>query len=81
MEPFQLELVNDYQKIAATYDGMGSLIGDPIAGITALQQYNTFTQDAGQMFINIAQQLGKNDILFNTDEPGATWAVISPSTR
>ena len=71
--PFDLELINDYEKIYATYDGLGVLVSDPVEGITSVQQYNSLTQDAGQMFINIAQSLDKNDILFNKDEPGATW--------
>jgi hypothetical protein len=76
LEPFDLELINDYAKLYATYDGLGLLVSDPIAGLTAVQQYNSLTQDAGQMFINIAQALDKNAILFNKDEPGATWALL-----
>jgi hypothetical protein len=74
--PFHLELVNDYAKMAATYDGMQTLLSDPLAGLAALQQYHSLTRHAGQMFINIAQALNKNDILFNTDEPGNTWSLL-----
>ena len=76
LEPFHLELVNDYQNLAASYTAMQTLISDPIGGLAGLQQYNTLTQDAGQMFINIAQQFDKNGILFNKDEPGATWGIL-----
>jgi len=76
LEPFHLELVNDYIKLAANYDGLSMLVSDPIEGLTSVQQYNSLTQDAEQMFINIAQSLDKNDILFSKDEPGATWAVV-----
>ncbi len=79
MAPFHLQVVNDFENIAATYDKFASLIGDPLSGIAAIQQYRTLTQDAGQMFINIAQTFDKNDILFNTSEPGATWAILLQS--
>lgn len=79
LSPFHLQLVNDYGSIAATYDNIGNLIADPVNGIAAIQQYRTLTQDAGQMFINIAQTFDKNDILFNKDEPGATWAILLQS--
>lgn len=77
--PFHLQLTNDYANIVATYDGMSALVSDPLGGISAIQQYRTLTQDAGQMFINIAQTFDKNDILFDKDEPGATWAILLQS--
>lgn len=77
--PFHLELLNDYANITASYAGMGALISDPLNGVAAIQQYRSLAQDAGQMFINIAQTLNKNDILFNKNEPGATWAILLQS--
>ncbi len=76
LEPFHLELVNDYTQIAATYPGIGTLLTDPLGGLAAIQQYNLLTQDTNKMFINIAQAFDKNDILFTKDEPGATWAIL-----
>ena len=76
LEPFHLALINDYFKLAATYDGMATLISDPIGGLGAVQQYNSLTQSTFQMFINIAQALNKNDILFDKNEPGAAWATL-----
>lgn len=74
--PFHLALINNYMKIAATYDGMATLISDPIGGLNAVQQYNLLTQNTFQMFINIAQAFNKNDIIFTKNEPGATWAIL-----
>lgn len=74
--PFHLALVNDYSTMAATYEGMQTLISDPLGGLAAVQQYRTLAQHAGQMFINIAQTLDKNAIIFRTDEPGATWSLL-----
>ncbi len=76
LAPFHLELVNDYATMAATYDAMQTLISDPLGGLAAVQQYRTLAQSAGQMFINIAQTLDKNAILFRTDEPGMTWSLL-----
>ena len=77
--PFHLQLLNDFANIITTYDGMGALISDPLNGVSAIQQYRSLTQDAGQMFINIAQTLDKNDIIFDKNEPGATWAILLQS--
>ncbi|MBY0294284.1 hypothetical protein K2Q08_03060 [Patescibacteria group bacterium] len=79
LAPFHLQLVNDYANMVTAYDGMQSLIGDPLGGVAAIQQYRTLTQDAGQMFINIAQTFDKNDIIFDKNEPGATWAILLQS--
>jgi len=79
LAPFHLQLVNDYANMVTAYDGMQNLIGDPLGGVAAIQQYRTLTQDAGQMFINIAQTFDKNDIIFDKNEPGATWAILLQS--
>lgn len=79
LEPFHLQLVNDYTKLAKTYEGLKTLVSDPLNGISSIQQYRTLTQDAGQMFINIAQTFNKNDIIFTKDELGATWAALLQS--
>lgn len=79
LEPFHLQLVNDFENIATTYDKFEALVGDPLNGIAAIQQYRALTQDAGQMFINIAQNFDKNDIIFSKDELGAAWAILLQS--
>jgi hypothetical protein len=76
LAPFHLAIINNYEKMVATYSGMESVLSDPIEGIAALQQYNAAGQDAYAMFINIAQAFDKNDILFTKDEPGAAWAAL-----
>lgn len=76
LAPFHLQLVNDFTKIAATYSGFQSLLSDPLQGLAALQQYNSLTSESARVFINIAQALDKNDILFNKDEPGALWGLL-----
>ncbi|MCX6819928.1 MAG: hypothetical protein NT019_01405 [Candidatus Adlerbacteria bacterium] len=74
--PFHLGLLNDFAKMIATYADMQTVLSDPLRGLSGIQQYNSFAQDGGKMFINIAQALGKNGILFTKDEPGASWALF-----
>lgn len=76
LSPFHLQLANDFAQIAATYPQMQKLISDPIAGLAGAQQYNSLTAESARVFINIAQTLNKNDILFGKDEPGALWPFL-----
>lgn len=74
LEPFHLQLVKNFSEIASLYPAIEAMISDPVAGLAAIQQYNTLTAQTGTVFINIAQAFSKNDILFTKDEPGALWA-------
>lgn len=76
LSPFHLQLANEFAQIAATYSQMQKLVTDPIAGLAGAQQYNSLTAESGRVFINIAQTLNKNDILFGKDEPGALWPFL-----
>ncbi|MEI6863999.1 MAG: hypothetical protein WCK46_01325 [Candidatus Adlerbacteria bacterium] len=74
--PFHLGLLNDFAKMIATYGDMQTVLSDPLRGLSGIQQYNSLAQDGGKMFINIAQALEKNGILFTKDESGASWALF-----
>jgi hypothetical protein len=76
LAPFHLQLVNNFQKIANTYDLMDDILTDTVRGSTGLQLYQSLTQETFRVFINIAQAFNKNGILFKKDEPGAAWAVL-----
>lgn len=75
--PFHLQLVNNFQKIAETYAPMGTILTDPLRGLTAVKDYQTLTQETLLVFINIGQTLNKNGILFTKDEPGSAWGVLT----
>ena len=55
---------------------MEAVLDDPIRGLTGLQKYKTMGDEAGRVFINIAQALNKSGILFSKDEPGALWTKL-----
>jgi hypothetical protein len=76
MVPFQLVLINNFEGIADTYPGMQTLITDPIAGLTAVQQYNSLTGETSDVLASIAQALNKDGILFNKDDPGSVWTAF-----
>lgn len=75
-EPFHLAIVNDFAHIADTYPDIESLISDPLRGLVGLQKYQTLGDEINRMFINIAQTLNKDGILFSSTDPGRGWAVL-----
>jgi hypothetical protein len=79
LAPFHLQVVNDYFKIAASYADMHTLLADPLRGMVGLQNYESLMDEEGRMFINIAQTLNKDGILFTKDEPGSAWGVFLAS--
>ena len=79
--PFHLQIVNNLVKISDTYRGMQALMQDPLRGLSALQLYQTTTDETGRVFINIAQELNKSDILFSKDEPGVAWNLLLPQQQ
>jgi hypothetical protein len=79
LSPLHLSVVNAYATIAATYPDMQASLTDPLRGIVGIQTYEAQLDMLGRVFINIAQDLSKNGILFNKDEPGSAWSfVLSP---
>lgn len=79
LAPLHLSIINDFASMAATYADMSTVIDDPLRGIAGLKAFDSLADEAGRVFINIGQELGKDGILFTKDEPGAAWsALISP---
>ena len=74
--PLHLKIVNDMSLIAATLPDMGTVLTDPLRGIAALQSYSSLNGEMERVFINIAQSLQQNGILFTKDEPGSAWADL-----
>lgn len=81
LAPFHLQIVNDLVKMSDTYRGMQTLMQDPLRGLAAVQLFEATMNEAGRVFINIAQELNKSDILFNKDEPGAAWNLLLPQQQ
>jgi len=71
-----LQLINSLSQISDTYSDMKQILTDPLRGLSGMQQYRALGDITWQVFINIAQTLAKNGILFNKDEPGATWQLL-----
>jgi hypothetical protein len=76
LSPFHLQLVNDYERITASYDDMQVVLTDPLRGLYGLQTYQSAASMSVKVFTNIAQAFNKNGILFSKDEPGAAWAAL-----
>ena len=75
--PFHLGIVNDFAHIADTYPDIEALISDPLRGLVGLQKYQALGDEIDRMFINIAQTLNKDGILFSSTDPGRGWAVLT----
>ncbi len=76
LSPFHLELINEYERLAGSFDDMRLIISDPLRGLQGLQVYQSAAGMSVKVFTNIAQALNKNGILFKKDEPGAAWAAL-----
>jgi len=76
LAPFHLQLVNNFARIAKSYDAMALVLTDPVQGLSGIQTYQTLTNETVRVFINIAQAFTKGGILFTKDEPGASWAAL-----
>lgn len=73
LAPFHLAILNNLSQTADTYSDMQALLTDPLRGLAALRLYQSSSNETVGVFINIARELHKDGILFNTDEPGALW--------
>jgi hypothetical protein len=76
LSPFHLELINEYERLAGSFDDMRLVVNDPLRGLQGLQVYQSAAGISVKVFTNIAQALNKNGILFKKDEPGAAWAAL-----
>jgi len=76
LAPLHLQLVNDYEAMAAAYPDMRTITDDPLRGLAAVQRYSGLMDEARRVFTNIAQTLNKDGILFNKDEPGSNWTAF-----
>ncbi len=81
LAPLDLQIINTFVAIAATYPDMAAIGSDPLRGLAALQNFNAYIAQQGRLFTNVAQELAKNGILFDKGEPGATWSAYIPTTQ
>lgn len=73
LSPLHLQIVNDFSAIADSYTDMEAAPTDPLKGAAGLQAYQSLINEITRVFINVAQQLKQNGILFTKDEPGNAW--------
>ncbi len=78
VSPLHLRIINNFSQIAATCEDMRTIISDPLRGFGGMQAFNSLTGETSRLFTNIAQSFSKNGILFDSDEPGASWNAFLP---
>ncbi len=76
LAPLHVQALNDLAAAANSVGDMQKLFEDPLRGLQALQQYQLLLGEVARVFTSIAEQFGKNGILFTNSEPGAAWTVF-----
>ena len=80
LAPLHLEVINGLLNINAAYADMQMVSDDPVRGLVGLKTYQSLTDEEVRLFTNIAQELSKDGILFNKDEPGSAWSAFLTSS-
>ncbi|MBX4192181.1 hypothetical protein KW798_01720 [Candidatus Parcubacteria bacterium] len=76
LAPLHLQLINDLAHISTLYGDIGTVFTDPIRSLSALQSFQSHSDEVGRVFTTLAQELSKNAILFTKDEPGSAWSGL-----
>jgi hypothetical protein len=76
--PFHLQVINNYARIVQSFNDMAAILEDPLRALAGFKTFDALTDETYRVFINIAQELDQNSILFTKDEPGSTWTLLSP---
>ncbi|HVV38797.1 MAG TPA: hypothetical protein VHD31_00530 [Candidatus Paceibacterota bacterium] len=76
LAPLHLQILNNLSYAAGAYSDMEVAVSDPLRSIAGLQTYQSLVDETTRVFINIAQILKQNGILFTKDEPGSAWATL-----
>lgn len=71
--PLHLQLINDLAYVSTLYPDIGTVFTDPLRSLSALQTFQSHSDEIGRVFTTIAQEMSKNAILFTKDEPGSAW--------
>ena len=79
LAPLYLQVINNYEAIAASYDNMQAVGSDSVRGLAGLQNYENLMDANARVFTNIAEELQKDGILFTKDEPGNSWSLFIPT--
>lgn len=74
--PLHLQIANNFARIGAACADMQTVFTDPLRGLAALRTFQSLTEETNRLFINIAQVLDKNGILFSEGEPGHAWSLL-----
>lgn len=77
LAPFHLKIINNFALIATSFPDIEKLYTDPLRALAAYQRYDALNNETYRLFINIAQNLSQNGILFTKDDPGSAWSSLA----
>jgi len=79
LAPLDLKLVNDLAGMGEAAGDMSFALSDPARGLVGLQQFEALSNEVVGMFTAMNSDFKSDGIIFNKDEPGASWsAFLSP---
>lgn len=78
LAPIHLQILNNFARISTAVTDIKLVYTDPLRALAALQLYEALNQETVRLFINVAQGLSQNGIIFSKDEPGAAWSSLVP---
>lgn len=79
LAPLHVQVANNIAVMGAAAGEMSTVLTDPLRGLGGLHNYQTASDEASRLLTVIANTFKNNGIIFNEDEPGATWNVFVAS--
>lgn len=79
LAPLHVQVANNLAVMGSATGEMTTVLTDPLRGLGGLHNFQTASDEASRLLTVIAGTFKNNGIIFNEDEPGATWNVFVAS--
>ncbi len=79
LAPLHVQIANNLSLMGSAAGEMSTVLTDPLRGLSGIHNYQTASDEASRLLTVIAGTFKNNGIIFNEDEPGATWNVFVAS--
>ncbi len=77
----QLQIANNYARMGQACTDLQTILSDPARGLLALQNYSVLFNQNQNLYIQLAEKLQNNGILFGDDELGHIWNLLYTATH
>ena len=79
VSPLHLSLINNTEKIVASFADMTQVLGDPVRGFAGYKNYQQALAENGGTLMTLARQFKESGILFSTEGGESFWREIPAS--